>query len=242
MLRLEHIQYGVPDHPNILNDISMQIEDGETIVITGPNGGGKTSLAKVIAGVKDLNDGHIYLDDQDITQRNITERARSGIAYAFQQPVRFKGFTARDILEMSSEQPITHDKACDLLSKVGLCTHDYIDRAVDDKLSGGEMKRIEIASILSRQARLYIFDEPEAGIDLWSFNNLIEVFKELKEDKDASILIISHQERIIDIADRIAVISEGRLEHFGPKEEVLPKLTEKPQTFHCLDRKGDETV
>lgn len=242
MLRLENIQHGVPDHPNILNDITMQIEDGETIVITGPNGGGKTSLVKVISGVKELNGGRIFLDDKDITDFDITERARSGIAYAFQQPVRFKGFTARDILEMSAETPITHQRACDLLSKVGLCTNDYIDRAVDDKLSGGEMKRIEIASILSRPARLYIFDEPEAGIDLWSFNNLIEVFKELKENHDASILIISHQERIIDIADRIAVISEGRLEHFGPKEEVLPKLTTKPATFQCLDRKGAETV
>lgn len=235
MLRLEGITFGVPEKTNILDNISMEIKPGETVVITGPNGGGKSSLIKVISGVNTLTGGKIYLDGQDITDLNITDRAKAGIAYAFQQPVRFKGFTARDLFEMSAGQPITQERGCGLLAKVGLCTADYIDRPIDDKLSGGEIKRIEIASILSRQAKVYMFDEPEAGIDLWSFNNLIDVFKELKANTNAAIIIISHQERIIDIADRIAVISDGHLEHFGPKDDILPKLHEKPASFHCLE-------
>lgn len=236
MLRLENISYGVDDHPHILKDISMDITQGETLVITGPNGSGKSTLMKTIAGVTPQSSGRLFLDEEDLTHKSITERAQAGIAYAFQHPVRFKGFTARDMLEMSLGGPISQDQACGLLSKVGLCTSDYIDRPLDDKLSGGEIKRIEIASVLARPAKVYMFDEPEAGIDLWSFHSLIDVFEDLKAKSKATIIIISHQERIITIADRLAVIAEGQIQHLGPKDAILPLLDTKPTNFHCLTK------
>lgn len=234
MLELRNISYSIPEKDGILKNISMSIQDGETVVITGPNGGGKTTLAKAIAGVVQSSSGEILLDNEDISAMDITERAHAGIAYAFQQPVRFKGMTTRELIRLSSNQDLSENQLCDVLSTVGLCTRDYLGRDVDAKLSGGEIKRIEIATVMLRDAKVYIFDEPEAGIDLWSFNNLIEVFKNLKQTNRGSILIISHQERILDIADKIAVIADGELTQFGPKDEILPVLSIHPHSFRCL--------
>ena len=200
------------------------MEDGKFVVITGPNGGGKSTLAKVVTGIMAPTAGRILLDGEDITEKTITERARMGIGYAFQQPVRFKGLTVRDLVELASGGKLDEQKLCGYLIDVGLCARDYIDREVNASLSGGEIKRIEIAMALARKSRLTIFDEPEAGIDLWSFTNLIDVFKKLRQERGGSILIISHQERILEIADEIAVLAEGRIVQFGPRDEVLPGL------------------
>ena len=207
----------------ILKDISLKIEDG-FVAITGPNGGGKSTLAKIIAGIIKPTSGRVLFDGEDITDLSVTERAKKGISFAFQQPVRFKGITVSDIIRLAAGKDITVAQACDYLSQVGLCARDYIDREVNASLSGGELKRIEIASVLARGTKLSVFDEPEAGIDLWSFNNLIKVFENMHKSFGGSIIIISHQERILNIADKVAVISAGSLKAYGAKSEILPEL------------------
>ena len=226
MLELKDISFQVNDETadkEILKNINLKIED-RFVAITGPNGGGKSTLAKLIAGIVTPTSGQILLDGEDITGLSITERARKGISFAFQQPVRFKGLTVKDLITLASGKDISISQACSYLSEVGLCAKDYIDREVNDSLSGGELKRIEIAMIIARGTKLSIFDEPEAGIDLWSFNNLIQVFENMYQKINGSILIISHQERILNIADRIIVIADGEVSTAGSREEVLPKL------------------
>lgn len=222
MLELQNIKWKVSDGTEIIKNINVEIPTGKLVVITGPNGGGKTSLAKLIAGLEKPTSGSIILDGEDITSLDITERANKGISYAFQQPVRFKGITVRDLLELAAGKKIEEKEICSLLGKVGLCTRDYIDREVNSSLSGGEIKRIEIATVLARNTKLTIFDEPEAGIDLWSFNELIDAFVEIKENYAGTLLIISHQERILNIADEIIVIANGVVKDIGKKEEILP--------------------
>ncbi len=222
MLELQHITYSV-EGKKILDDVSLSVDD-RFIAITGPNGSGKSTLAKVIAGIYTPDSGKILLDGVDITDMSITERARAGISFAFQAPVRFKGITVKDMISLASGKNISVSDACTYLAEVGLCAKDYIDREVDGSLSGGELKRIEIAMINARGTRLSIFDEPEAGIDLWSFQNLIKVFRRMYEKTKGSILIISHQERILDIADRIIVMREGQVAAVGKKDAILPDL------------------
>lgn len=236
MLELQNIKWKVSDGTEIIKNINLEIPSGKLVVITGPNGGGKTSLAKLIAGLEEPTSGNIILDGEDITSLDITERANKGISYAFQQPVRFKGITVRDLLELAAGKKIEEKEICSLLGKVGLCTHDYIDREVNSSLSGGEIKRIEIATVLARNTKLTIFDEPEAGIDLWSFNELIDAFVEIKENYAGTLLIISHQERILNIADEIVVIANGVVKNIGKKEEILPTLLEVSNTGdYCLN-------
>ena len=226
MLELQNISFRV-DTPEqqkeILKDISLTIDD-RFVAITGPNGGGKSTLAKVIAGIIKPTEGRILLDGEDITDLTITERARKGISFAFQQPVRFKGLTVKDLITLAAGKQISVTEACGYLSEVGLCARDYINREVNASLSGGELKRIEIALIIARSTKLSVFDEPEAGIDLWSFNNLIKVFERMHEKTQGSILIISHQERILNIADRIIVIADGEIRESGTKEEIMPSV------------------
>lgn len=231
MLELKNISFQIPDEKvrnakeiGILNDVSFTLEDNKFVVITGPNGGGKSTLAKIIAGIEKPTSGQILWDGQDITDMGITERARLGISYAFQQPVRFKGVTVFDLLRLAAGKDISVAGACEYLSKVGLCAKDYIKREVNGSLSGGEIKRIEIATILARKTKVSVFDEPEAGIDLWSFQNLIQVFEEMHQQLHGSILIISHQERILNIADEILLIADGKLVKKGTKDEILPEL------------------
>ena len=226
MLELQHISYDVEqdgDNKGILHDINLTISE-RFVAITGPNGGGKSTLAKVIAGIYTPTQGKILFNGEDITGLGITERARKGISFAFQQPVRFKGLTVKDLITLASGKDINVSEACSYLSEVGLCAKDYIDREVDASLSGGELKRIEIATIMARGTSLSVFDEPEAGIDLWSFSNLIQVFEQLHKKINGSILIISHQERILNIADRIIVLADGRVVNDGPRKDVLPTL------------------
>ena len=226
MLELKNITYRVPDdrgEKTILSDINLSLDE-RFVAFTGPNGGGKSTLAKVIAGILRPTEGRIFLDGQDITELSVTDRARLGISYAFQQPVRFKGLTVRDLISLAAGKNAGVSDVCAYLSEVGLCARDYIDRAVNASLSGGELKRIEIATILARGTKLSVFDEPEAGIDLWSFGNLINVFEKMYKKTQGNILIISHQERILNIADRIVVISNGAVEKSGTKEEILPGL------------------
>ena len=204
------------------------------MAITGPNGGGKSTLARVIAGIVRPTSGKIYLDGVDITDYSITERAKAGISFAFQQPVRFKGLTVKDLITLASGKDISVAEACSYLSEVGLCAKDYIDREVNASLSGGELKRIEIAMVIARGTKLSIFDEPEAGIDLWSFQNLIQVFEHMHEKINGSILIISHQERILNIADRIVLIADGKVRKVGTKEEVLPELLKTSEACSTL--------
>ena len=234
MLELNAIRWTLPDGEEIIRDVSLRIPQGKLTVITGPNGGGKTSLAKLIAGLAAPAEGRILLDGTDITGWDVTERARHGVAYAFQQPVRFKGLTVRDLLELAAEGPLDEAALCALLGKVGLCTREYIDRPVDGSLSGGECKRIEIATVLARKnARVLVFDEPEAGIDLWSFTSLIETFQTLKKERDSALLVISHQERILGIADNVVVIADGRVRLSGNREIVLPRLLAEEQQGLC---------
>ncbi|MGN0663575.1 MAG: ABC transporter ATP-binding protein [Negativibacillus sp.] len=234
MLILENITWSVSDGDSILKGVDLVIPSGGLTVITGPNGGGKTSLAKIVAGLHKPDSGRILLDGEDITNLSITERARKGVGYAFQQPVRFKGITVRDLLELAAGHPLEESELCDILGSVGLCTHDYIDREVSTGLSGGEIKRIEIASVLARSdTKLTIFDEPEAGIDLWSFAGLIEAFQKLKTKNSGSILIISHQERILNIADEIVVIAEGKVRAKGSRDEIMPVLLADEKAAHC---------
>ncbi len=226
MLKLEKIAFSADTEKgrkDILKDINLEIGEGFTVV-TGPNGGGKSSLAKVIAGLYRPTAGRIIWKGRDVTGLSITERAKAGISYAFQQPVRFKGLTVKDIITIASGRELTVSEACDYLSSVGLCARDYIDREVNSSLSGGELKRIEIASVIARGTDFALFDEPEAGIDLWSFNSLIKVFEQMRSRTHGAIMIISHQERILEIADRIVVISGGTVEKEGTKDEILPGL------------------
>lgn len=224
MLELKNISFSA-DGKQILKNINLVIDDAKFVVITGPNGGGKSTLAKVIAGIITPDSGQILLDGQDITDWGITERAKAGVSFAFQQPVRFKGVTVKDLITLASgNKDLSAAAACDYLSEVGLCAKDYIDREVNASLSGGELKRIEIATVMARKTKLTLFDEPEAGIDLWSFKNLIDVFEKMHDEIQASILIISHQERILNIADQVVVISGGEIAQIGTKEEVLPGL------------------
>ena len=220
-----------------LDGVSAQVKRGEFVAVLGANGCGKSTLAKLIAGIVTPTSGQILLDGEDITGLSITERARKGISFAFQQPVRFKGLTVKDLITLASGKDISISQACSYLSEVGLCAKDYIGREVNDSLSGGELKRIEIAMIIARGTKLSIFDEPEAGIDLWSFNNLIQVFERMQEKtKDGSILIISHQERILDIADEIVVISAGQIINHGPKDEILPQLLGTSSAVNMCDK------
>ena len=232
MLELKHIGFEVEDGREILQDVSLTIND-QVVAITGPNGGGKSTLAKVIAGIITPTSGQILLDGEDITHMSITERARHGVSFAFQQPVRFKGLRVKDLLSLATGKENDTVNACKYLSEVGLCARDYLDRELNDSLSGGEMKRIEIAMTLARGTKLNIFDEPEAGIDLWSFQSLIHVFEQMRKKTDGSILIISHQERILNIADRIAYIREGKLEQYGTREEILPELLHSVDDAAC---------
>lgn len=228
MLELRDLSFevsGEKTHKDIIRNINLTIDENKFVVITGPNGGGKSTLAKLIAGIEKPTSGRIFFDGVDITDMSITERAKLGISFAFQQPVRFKGIHVLDLIRMAAGEQMSPADACKYLSEVGLCAKDYINREVNASLSGGELKRIEIATVLARGTKLSVFDEPEAGIDLWSFQNLIQVFERMQEKiKDGSILIISHQERILNIADEIVVIAEGQIVHQGPKDEILPKL------------------
>ena len=233
MLTLEHLAWSLPDGTDIVKDISLTAKDGKLIVVTGPNGGGKTSLAKLIAGLHTQTAGKIIFNGQDISALYITERAKLGIAYAFQQPVRFKGLTVQDLLEIAAGHALSEDDLCDLLGQVGLCADEYIGRELDSGLSGGEMKRVEIASVLARRAPLCIFDEPEAGIDLWSFARLVETFQALRATRQSTLLVISHQERILSIADEIIVIADGLVRQAGPRALVLPMLLADESTPRC---------
>lgn len=225
MLELKNLSFTVEGEKEILSGIDLIIPENKFVVITGPNGGGKSTLAKIIAGVILPTAGTIELDGEDITGWNVTQRARHGIAYAFQQPVRFKGIRVLDLLRIASGKDLSVASACSYLSEVGLCARDYINREVNASLSGGELKRIEIATVIARKARLTVFDEPEAGIDLWSFQNLIKIFENLrKEIQDSSVVIISHQERILKIADEIVVLENGRIKYSGEGSEVLPLI------------------
>ena len=228
MLELKNIQFDVTDdagHVDILKDVSFTIEDNRFVVITGPNGGGKSTIAKIIAGVRKPTGGSILFNGEDITDLDITGRAKLGISYALQQPVTFKGIQVIDLLRIAAGRELTIAQSCEYLSRVGLCARDYINREVNSSLSGGELKRIEIATILARSTRLSVFDEPEAGIDLWSFQSLIHVFEQMRASiENSSILIISHQERILEIADDIIVVADGKITKQGPRDEVLPTL------------------
>ena len=228
MLELKHISYRVstPEGDmDIIKDISITIPDHRLMVFTGPNGGGKTTLAKIIMGLVQPTSGQIFYNGEDITGLSITERAKKGISYGFQQPPRFKGITVHDLLLLAAgEEKLSKDRCCAYLTKVGLCAHDYIDREVDATLSGGEIKRIEIATVMARKTKLSIFDEPEAGIDLWSFARLTETFEQIHQEGKATMIIISHQERIIRLADEIVVIAGGQIAHRGNTEEVFPLI------------------
>ena len=228
MLELKHISFDVEDSGQgreIIRDVSLTIPDGRLVVVTGPNGGGKSTLARLIMGIEKPTSGTIALNGEDITNLSITERARRGIGFAFQQPVRFKGLTVLDLLRLAAGRELNPAEACEYLAAVGLCARDYINREVNASLSGGELKRVEIATVLARGTALSVFDEPEAGIDLWSFQNLIEVFEGMRKNiSDSAIMIISHQERILNIADEIVVLADGQVEKQGPKDEILPGL------------------
>lgn len=222
MLELKNVSYSVAGK-DILKNVSVTLDD-RFIAITGPNGSGKSTVAKLIAGIIKPTEGRIFMDGEDITDLSITDRAKAGISFAFQQPVRFKGITVRDLISLAAGKKTSVSDACAYLSEVGLCAKDYIGREVDGSLSGGELKRIEIAMINARGTRLSVFDEPEAGIDLWSFNNLIKVFENMHERTNGMIIIISHQERILNIADKILVLANGEVAEFGAREDVFPKL------------------
>ncbi len=225
MLELRNLSFRAEDN-QIIHDLNLKIEDNKFIVITGPNGGGKSTLAKLVAGIERSTAGQILFDGTDITNMSITDRAKMGIGFAFQQPVRFKGLTVLDLLRIAKGKHLSVADACEYLSEVGLCAKDYIHREVNASLSGGELKRIEIATVLARDVKLALFDEPEAGIDLWSFQNLIQIFENMrKSEKNRSIIVISHQERILNIADEIIVLAEGKILKQGGKEAILPEIT-----------------
>ena len=245
MLELKNVSFQVAEDrgdKEIIRGVSLSIPENKLMVITGPNGGGKSTLARLIAGIEKPTEGRIYFKGEDITEKSITDRARLGIAYAFQQPVRFKGIKVLDLIRIAAGKHLAAAGACAYLSAVGLCARDYIDREVNSSLSGGELKRIEIATVLARGAALSVFDEPEAGIDLWSFQNLIEVFEHMRQTvKNSSILIISHQERILNIADEIVMLKDGRVEKQGPRDEILPQLmgtSSAVSECHMISGKG----
>jgi len=231
MLEIKNLSFAVSEEnreKEIIHDLSLTIENGKFVVITGPNGSGKSTLARLIMGIEKPISGSILLDGEDITALDITERAKRGISFAFQQPVRFKGIRVQDLLRLAAGKNLSLSAACEYLSEVGLCARDYIDREINSSLSGGELKRIEIATLLARQTKLSVFDEPEAGIDLWSFQNLIRIFEKMQgEIQDSSIVIISHQERILQIADEIIVLADGRITKRGTPDEILPELIGK---------------
>ena len=244
MFELKNISFDVADdkgQKEIIKNLSLTIDDHKFVVITGPNGGGKSTLAKLIAGIEKPTSGSILLNGEDITETSITERAKMGISFAFQQPVRFKGIRVLDLLRIAAGKNLSVADACQYLSEVGLCARDYVKREVNASLSGGELKRIEIATVLARSTQLSVFDEPEAGIDLWSFQNLIKVFERMRKITNGSIMIISHQERILDIADEIVVIANGTISKQGPKDEILPELLGTTSAINSCDRleKGD---
>lgn len=241
MLELKNISYVVEDGHEIIKDVSLKL-DGGFVAITGPNGGGKSTLAKIVAGIITPTSGKILLDGEDITGLSITERANKGISFAFQQPVRFKGLTVKDLLQLAAGKDTNIDEACDILSEVGLCARDYINREVNASLSGGELKRIEIAMILARGTNVSIFDEPEAGIDLWSFNNLIKVFEDMHEKINGTIVVISHQEKILNTADRIVVIANGSIKADGKKDDIYSDLVNGSSYSACtkLEKGGDK--
>ena len=244
MLKINQLSFAVQDDNSgkeIIKDISLDIPDGKLYVITGPNGGGKSTLAKLIAGIEKPTSGQIIFNGEDITDMSVTDRANKGIAFAFQQPVKFKGIRVIDLIRLAAGKELTVTEACRYLSMVGLCAREYIDREVNSSLSGGELKRIEIATVIARGSLLTVFDEPEAGIDLWSFNNLIDVFSRLREEmKDRSIMIISHQERILNIADEIIVLNSGSIEKQGKKEDILPSLIGTPAAVDkCFGNFGE---
>lgn len=240
MLELRNISYEVSDekaeNKEILKNINLTIDD-HFVAITGPNGGGKSTLAKMIAGIIKPTEGQILLDGEDITELGITERARKGISFAFQQPVHFKGLTVKDLITLAAGRTMSVTEICDILSEVGLCAREYIDREINASLSGGELKRIEIAMIFARGTKLSIFDEPEAGIDLWSFNSLIHIFEKMRDEINGTILIISHQEKILEIADKIIVIADGQIDKIGGKDEILPQLLYTTKTCQTLSDK-----
>ena len=223
MLELKNICF-TRDGRKILDNVSLKIEDDKFIVITGPNGSGKSTLAKIIMGIEKQDSGEILLNGKDITKWSIDKRAKNGISFAFQQPVKFKGITVYDLIKLSSGKDITKADACNILGKVGLCAKEYVDREINNSLSGGELKRIEIATVAVRNSKVTIFDEPEAGIDLWSFNNLIKVFEDLRKTTKGTTLIISHQERILNIADQLVLMNSGKIENVGTKEELFDKV------------------
>ena len=244
MLQVEHLSYDVVEEgkqSEILSDVSFSVNEGEMLVITGPNGGGKSTLAKLLMGINKATGGKILLDGQDITDYTIDERAKAGLGFAFQQPPRFKGMTVRRLLSLAAGEALDEKTCCNLLSSVGLCAMEYIDREADATLSGGEMKRIEIATVLAKQHRICIFDEPEAGIDLWSFSMLIKRFEQIHKEKKESLILISHQERIIQMADRIMVISDGKVQSVGEAKEIMPTLfNQELDSCECRRQKGGE--
>lgn len=238
MLELRNVSYVVNDEETveILKNISFKTDD-RFVAITGPNGGGKSTLAKLIAGILTPTEGQILFNGQDITHMSITERAQNGISYAFQQPVRFKGLTVRDLIGIAAGRKMSLSETCQVLSEVGICAKDYIDREVNASLSGGEMKRIEIAMMLARKTPLSIFDEPEAGIDLWSFTNLIQVFEKMNNEVNGTIMVITHQERLLNVADTLIVLADGKIDRMGPREEILPGLLLHDNTCSLLTGK-----
>ena len=234
MLRLENISWTAPNGAKVLDDVSLTIPEGKLVVITGPNGGGKTTLAKTIAGIVTPDSGRIYFDGKDITDLDVTERAKAGISFAFQQPVRFKGVTVRQLLNIAARRELDDVGLCEILSSVGLCASEYINREVNGALSGGEIKRIEIASVIARRTKISVFDEPEAGIDLWSFANLIKAFKRIHEDLGGTLIIISHQERILRIADEIVLLADGKFSASGPADTMMDKvLSSRSAVYAC---------
>lgn len=239
MLEVKNLTFKVNENGierSIVKGISFDVKDGEMLVITGPNGGGKSTLAKVLMGIENADEGTIVLDGEDITAYDVNHRANAGIGFAFQQPPRFKGMTVKKLLSLAAGRSLEEAECCQMLSSVGLCAREYINREVDGTLSGGEMKRLEIATVLAKKHKLCIFDEPEAGIDLWSFSMLIQQFEKIHGAKEESLILISHQERIIQMADRIMVIEDGNIGAIGPKDEILPTLMDKGERYSCLDR------
>lgn len=235
MLEIKNLSYVTPEGKTILDDINLTVNH-RFVAITGPNGSGKSTLAKMIAGIITPTAGSILLDGTDITGMSITERARNGVSFAFQQPVRFKGITVSDIISIAAGRELSLDEACEYLSEVGLCARDYIDREINESLSGGELKRIEIATAFARSTKLTIFDEPEAGIDLWSFQSLIKVFERMYEKTNGNIMIISHQERILSFAEQIILLTAGRIAAVGGKDEIMPMLMDSNVKYECARR------
>lgn len=236
MLSAKNLSFTVTEEGRtrkIINDVSFDIQDGEMLVITGPNGSGKSTLVKLLMGIEQANEGNVFINKTDISSFSIDERAKAGLGYAFQQPPRFKGMTVRRLLELSAGDSINENSCCDLLSGVGLCAREYLNRQVDDTLSGGEMKRIEIATVLAKKHLVCLFDEPEAGIDLWSFSMLVKQFEKIHQEKKESIIVISHQEKLINMADRIMLLKDGKIDCIGKKEEVAPKLFAGGGFFGC---------